>query len=112
MNRDSQISVLLLAGELALCLGCSAGCNWMTSGGPKQLRQGLVVKCNQPKATLYIDERIVGSLNRPKGLRVGLSPGTYRMAVRLPGYFTRYLDVKVGPDKYQRVTVHLRRELD
>jgi len=111
-NREPKLRVWLVAGGLALCLGGTAGCNWMASRGPKQLRQGLVVRCNQPKATLYIDERIVGALSRPKGLRVGLSPGKYRIAVRLPGYFTRYLDVKVGPDKYQRLTVLLRRELD
>ena len=112
MNRNPQIRHLLLGGGLALCLGCLAGCNWLTPGGTKELRQGLLVKCNQPKATLYINERIVGTLSRPRGLRVGLVPGTYRMVVRHQGYFTRYLDVKVRPDKYQTVTVRLRRELD
>jgi PEGA domain len=115
-NRVGKMGVLLLAGGLALGLGLglgmSAGCNWMTSGGPKQLRQGVLVKCNHPKATLYINERIVGSLNRPKGLRVGLTPGTYRMVVRLPGYFTRYVNLKVRADEYQKMTVLLRRELD
>ncbi len=113
MNRVPQIRVrqALIVG-LALCLGGIAGCNWMTSGGPKQLRQGIVVKCNHPKATLSINERIVGTLNRPQGLRVGLSPGTYRLVVRLPGYFTRYVDLKVRADEYQKMTVMLRRELD
>jgi hypothetical protein len=104
------ICALLLASGLAG--GGLAGCNWMTSGGPKALRQGIVVTCNQPKATLFIDERIVGTLDRAQGLRVGLAPQTYRLAVRLPGYFTRYLDVKVRPDEYQRLVVRLRRELD
>lgn len=112
MNRDLHLRLGLLAVGLALCLGCFAGCNWMTTGAPRGLRQGVLVKCNQPKATLYIDERVVGALNRPEGLRVGLAPGLYRMVVRLPGYFTRYLDVKVTRDEYQRVTVLLRRELD
>lgn len=104
--------LMLLIVGLTLCLGGFSGCNWMTSGAPKGLRQGVLIKCNQPKATLYIDERIVGALNRPKGLRVGLAPGTYRVVVRLPGYFTRYMNVKVSRDKYQTLTIGLRRELD
>ena len=101
--RALLLSVGLVAG-LALGFGASSGCNWLTPGGPKELRQGVVVRCNQPKATLYINERIVGTLSRPKGLRVGLPPGTYRMAVRLPGYFTRYLDLKVKKDAYRKVS--------
>ncbi len=111
-NRVPLVRVWLVVVGLALGLGGFAGCNWMTSGGPKQLRQGILVKCNHPKATLYIDERIVGTLSRPKGLRVGLSPGTYRVVVRLPGYFTRYSNVKVRSDEYQKMNVVLRRELD
>lgn len=114
--RVPSIRALLLpfglAAVLTLGLGASSGCNWLTPGGPKELRQGVLVKCNHPKATLYINERIVGTLSRPKGLRVGLTPGTYRMAVRLPGYFTRYLDLKVKKNEYLKVTVLLRRELD
>jgi len=110
--RVPQIRVWLVVLGLALSLGSSAGCNWMTSGGPKQLRQGVLIKCNHPKATLYINERIVGTLSRPKGLQVGLNPGTYRLVVRLPGYFTRYVDVSVRADEYQKMTVVLRRELD
>lgn len=104
--------LLMIVVGMTFCLGCFAGCNWMTSGPPKGLRQGVLIKCNQPKATLYIDERIVGTLNRPKGLRVGLAPGTYRVVVRLPGYFTRFMNVKVGRDEYQKLTILLRRELD
>ena len=110
MNR-TRMTGLVFAGAL-WCLTTTAGCNWMTSGAPKGLRQGVVIKCNEPKATLYINERIVGTLSRPKGLRVGLSPGPYRLAVRLPGYFTRYMDVKITKDEYQRLTVLMRRELD
>ncbi len=114
MNRPALHRALLVFSGLALAvgLGGSVGCNWMTSGAPKGLRQGIVIKCNQPKATLYINERIVGTLSRPKGLRVGLAPGSYRLVVRLPGYFTRYLQVKISEDKYQKVTVSMRRELD
>lgn len=109
--RTLLLPLGLVAG-LALGFGASAGCNWLTPGGPKGLRQGVVVKCNHPKATLYLNERIVGTLSRPQGLRVGLPPGTYRLVVRLPGYFTRYLDLKVKKDEYQKVTVRMRRELD
>jgi hypothetical protein len=112
MNRCPHRWICALLLAVGLAESGLAGCNWMTSGTPKALRQGIVVKCNQPKATLFIDERIVGTLDRAQGLRVGLPPNTYRVAVRLPGYFTRYLDVKVRPDEYQRLVVRLRRELD
>ncbi len=92
-------------------LVAAAGCNWMAARPAPNMRQGLVVRCNKP-ATLFLNERMVGTLSRPKGMRVGLPPGSYRLVLRLPGYFTRYLDVKVKKDRYKVLTVLMRRELD
>ena len=94
-------------------LFCGMGCNWLTGmNHPRQMRQGLLIRCNTPKAVLYIDEQMVSTLGDTQPTRLGMKPGTYRVVVKRVGYFDRYFDVRVRKDTYTRLTVTLVPELE
>ncbi|MFH2009578.1 MAG: hypothetical protein ABI333_23500 [bacterium] len=102
------------ARALGICFVAAllTGCNWLTASHPSQLRQGLVVRCQQNKALLYVNERLVGTVDVKNGTRLGLKPGSYRVAVKRAGFFSRYLDLHVRKDEYRTVRVDLKPELD
>ena len=104
--RRLQRLVLALALP-GLAASALAGCDWTV-----QRRQGLVVRCNRPKALLYINEKLVGAVGDKRPVRIWLNPGRYRIAVKRTGFFTRYVNVHVKREQFLRLNVVLRPELD
>jgi len=100
------------APAICLVVVLLAGCNWLTVTHPSLLRQGVVVRCKQPKALLYVNEKLVGTVDSKNGTRLGLKPGPYRVAVKRAGFFSRYLDLHVRKDEFRTVHVDLKPELD
>jgi hypothetical protein len=105
---------LRLAAGLALCLVAAlSACNWLT--GPRSQdppEQGIILKVDRHKAALYINGEAVTLLSARQPNVIGLEPGTYRVAVKKAGYFTRYFDVKVARRRFERLEALLPPELD
>lgn len=88
-------------------------CNWLT--GPRsqdQPRQGMILKVDRHKAALYINDQAITLLSSAKPNVIGLEPGTYRVAVKKAGYFTRYFYVRVVAKRFEHIEARLPPELD
>lgn len=97
----------------ALFAGALLGCNWLTGGRrADDPRQGIILKVDRHKAALYLNDQAITLLSSAKPNVIGLEPGTYRVAVKKAGYFTRYFDVRVVPEKFVTLEARLPPELD
>lgn len=102
-----------LAALLCLAALPAAGCNWLTgSRHAEQPKEGIILTVDRHKAALYVNEVPVTLLSAQKPNVIGLEPGTYRVAVKKAGFFTRYFDVTVTRKQFVRLEARLPAELD
>jgi len=66
----------------------------------------VVVKSNVADAQLYVDGRLVASLERlARG--VSIAPGRHRLELRRESYFSRYVELELGRAERRRVELPL-----
>ena len=107
-----RVLAAILLG-LLLGLAAGAGCNWLTGPHhPARPKQGLVVQVNRHLAVLLVNDKPMARLSARMQNVIGLAPGTYRVAVRKAGFFTRYFDVTVRKGAFVHLDVRLPAELD
>lgn len=112
-HRRTARVALRAAVPLWLAVGLVGGCNWLTGPRkPARPKQGLILRVNRHRATLVINEVPATLLDARRENLIGLSPGTYRIAIQKAGYFTRYYDVVVRDHAFVRLDVHLPPEVE
>lgn len=110
-TRRGRLARGVLLGVVLSVAG--GGCNWLTGPRrPRRPKQGLLLRVNRHRATLVIGGVPSTLLDAHRENLVGLSPGTYRIAVQKAGYFTRYYDVVVRKGAFVRLDVRLPPEVE
>ena len=73
-------------------------------------RAVLVVKCDVPRATLVIDDRLISEIAQLQG-GVRIAAGPHRVELRHDRYQTRYLDLTLARGERRVVDVSLSEAL-
>ena len=89
----------LVVAIAALTAACSLG----------PARQGGVrIISNVPEATLYVDEELRGPAEAYQQRYLYVRPGTHRIMLEHPRYFTEYVEVTVPENMGMAVQVEMR----
>ena len=88
---------------VVIMVGFLCGCSFTR---PRQ--GGVRVVTNVPDATLYVDEELRGPARAFQESYLHLSPGTHRLILEHPEYFTEFIEVTVPESMGLAVRVEMR----
>ena len=71
---------------------------------------GLLIHGAPSDATVFIDEKYLGTVASLGGRALELPEGTHRIEVRKEGYFAHYAEVTLARGVQQRLEVQLRKQ--
>lgn len=74
-------------------------------------RAFLVIACEPPDASIYVDDEYIGDLHRWRDGTVPLPPGEHRIALQREGFYTYRIDLTLKADRMTRLTLELVREV-
>lgn len=95
---------------VCVCLGLGFGaCATMK---PRPVPTGILkVVCNEPEASLWLDDRALGQVGRwAQGGRV--PAGFRRITIRHPDYYPFYAEITLEPGATEVIEAELRRQLE
>ena len=104
-GRKALSLTLLLACALLVSCGSSVANN--VKARPLA---GLLVICEPADASIYVDDRYMGSVKGLSRKPLLLPPGDHRVEVRRDGFFAHFSEVKVVNGVRQQLKVKLRKE--
>ncbi|MBH24474.1 MAG: hypothetical protein CMH57_08490 [Myxococcales bacterium] len=71
----------------------------------------LEISCTPPDASIYVNERYLGEVNRWRGGVVPLKPGEYRVELQRDGYYPYQLDLTLKPGRMARLELDMIQEV-
>jgi hypothetical protein len=103
LSAFRTVRAAALAGALAASL---AACGGASRGGPASRDAVVLIDCNVPDASLFVDGRFLAPVSLVRG-GIALSPGVHRLELRHDAYLGRFLELTLGPAERRRVDAQL-----
>jgi hypothetical protein len=105
-----RATVPVLVTALAAVSGLAAGCWARSTAVEAQPLGGVVLLCEPRDASLFVDDKYLGSVRGLRDRPLNLPVGTHRIEISKPGYFPHYAEVQVAQGVRERLEVTLRKE--